>query len=76
MNSKVLVVGMADSIHLARWLELFEGSNTDFILVPSGPNVLVHPRIEALIRGEKPGISCQIEPRFLSWAGRVDCLVD
>ena len=31
----VLVIGMADSIHIARWLKQFVNENIDFFLVPS-----------------------------------------
>ena len=31
----VLVIGMADSIHVARWLKQFVNENIDFFLVPS-----------------------------------------
>ena len=32
---RVLIIGMFDSIHLARWLSQFEDQNIDFILFPS-----------------------------------------
>lgn len=65
----VLLVAMVDSIHVAKWIELYRNSNTSFVLLPSGPNRRVHPRIEAAVRGELPGVSVRIEPPFLAWAG-------
>lgn len=38
---------MADSIHVARWIDQFENRNIEFVLFPSGPNRRIHPRIEA-----------------------------
>jgi hypothetical protein len=32
---KILVIGMFDSIHLARWLFQFENETIDFVLFPS-----------------------------------------
>jgi glycosyltransferase involved in cell wall biosynthesis len=34
-RKKVLVIGMFDSIHLARWLSQFEDQNIEFVLFPS-----------------------------------------
>ena len=32
---RVLIIGMFDSIHLARWLSQFEDQNIEFVLFPS-----------------------------------------
>ena len=32
---KILIIGMFDSIHLARWLSQFENEKIDFVLFPS-----------------------------------------
>jgi glycosyltransferase involved in cell wall biosynthesis len=34
-HSKVLVIGMLDSIHVGRWISQFEGTDTEFVLFPS-----------------------------------------
>jgi hypothetical protein len=47
--SRVLVVGMADSIHLARWLEQFEDEGYEFTIISSSPHRKVHPKINRLI---------------------------
>jgi hypothetical protein len=47
-RSSVLVVGMLDSIHFARWLEQFSEEPIDFHVFPSGPHRAVHPRLKAL----------------------------
>ena len=47
-RKRALVVAMVDSIHVARWLELFRYSGIDFQIVSSSPNRRIHPRITAL----------------------------
>lgn len=39
---RVLIIGMADSIHLARWLSQFEETNIEFRLVSSSPHRRLH----------------------------------
>jgi glycosyltransferase involved in cell wall biosynthesis len=51
---KVLIVGMADSIHLARWIMQYEESNFSIRLVSSSPHRRVHPDIASMIAGTHP----------------------
>lgn len=46
--TKILVVGMLDSVHLGRWLWQFHDQNLDFTLIPSSPHRRVHPLIKEL----------------------------
>lgn len=46
---RVVVVGMFDSIHFARWLSLFRGSRITFYLFPSSPHRRVHPKLRSLL---------------------------
>jgi glycosyltransferase involved in cell wall biosynthesis len=46
INLKILLVGMADSIHLSRWLSQFDNSELIFEVVSSSP----HRRVQAGIR--------------------------
>lgn len=46
---KVLVVGMLDSVHLAKWLGNFQGQNLEIRLVASSPSRRVHPQISKLL---------------------------
>ena len=46
---KILVVGMADSVHLGRWLEQFEGADFEFHLFPSSPHRRLHSKIKSLV---------------------------
>jgi glycosyltransferase involved in cell wall biosynthesis len=62
-RKKVLLVCMVDSIHVARWLEMFFGEEIDFILFPSTPNRRIHPRVKNLIhRRENQVSSVKIVP--------------
>lgn len=46
---KILMVGMADSIHLANWLENMRDIQVAVILVSSSPHRNVHPKIVELL---------------------------
>ena len=46
---KILVVGMADSVHLGRWLEHFEGGEHEFLIFPSSPHRKIHPKVRGLM---------------------------
>jgi glycosyltransferase involved in cell wall biosynthesis len=50
-RARVLIVGMLDSIHLARWLKQFSESEIDFVLFPSTPHRRIHGQIKSLING-------------------------
>jgi glycosyltransferase involved in cell wall biosynthesis len=50
---RVLIVGMLDSIHLARWLEQFSKNDIDFVLFPSTPNRRIHHQIKTMVRSNK-----------------------
>ncbi len=54
---KVALVCMVDSIHTARWIEMFANENIDFYLLPSTPNRRVHPKIREMIHGKSDQIS-------------------
>ena len=44
-RKKVLVVGMLDSIHLARWIKQFVGAEFDILVFPSSYFKFMHPNI-------------------------------
>jgi hypothetical protein len=50
---KVLVIGMLDSIHLARWLSQFEDQSIMFTIYPSRKFKLVHSDIFELVKKHK-----------------------
>lgn len=50
-NKKILLIGMADSVHVARWLKsALWASEVDVLLIPTSPHRRVHPEIRALLR--------------------------
>lgn len=50
-RSQIVIVGMLDSIHVARWLEQFREQELDFFLFPSSPHRDLHPRLKSLMSG-------------------------
>lgn len=47
-KKKILIVGMVDSIHLARWLKQFSSSDIQFLVFPSNHYRSVHPNLKLL----------------------------
>ena len=47
---KVLVIGMLDSVHLARWLSQFEDQKIEFLIYPSKKFKNIHPDLIDLIK--------------------------
>lgn len=64
-NQRILLVGMADSIHLARWILQFEGLGFEFQLISSSPHRAVHPEIRDMIAKTHPA-QINIKMSFLS----------
>jgi glycosyltransferase involved in cell wall biosynthesis len=50
---KILVVGMVDSVHLARWLGQFESEDVQITLFPSTRFKRLHPAIESMVLEKK-----------------------
>lgn len=49
-NKRILLIGMADSIHVARWLKsTLLVSEVDVLLIPTSPHRRVHPEIRSLL---------------------------
>lgn len=47
---RIVLIGMADSVHVARWLKAaLASSEVDVLLVPTSPHRRVHPEIRALL---------------------------
>lgn len=63
---KILVVGMADSIHLAQWLRQFEGSDHEFRLVSSSPHRRLHRVIRELVARSPKQFSIGFVSRVMS----------
>ena len=66
---KVVIVAMADSVHVSRWLQVFKGLNVDFHLVSSSPHRRIHPGIKELLNpkdGTSPYVSMNWTSQYLS----------
>lgn len=46
---RILIVGMADSVHLAKWLRQFQDSKHTFEIVSSSPHRRIHPILQQLV---------------------------
>lgn len=44
-RTQVLIIGMLDSIHVARWLKQFKDSSIDFLIFPSKKFRKIHPEL-------------------------------
>lgn len=58
---------MSNSVHLARWLKQFAGSDHKFRIVPSTPQRTLHPEIENLVASFRNQFSIGFISRWLSW---------
>ena len=47
-RTQVLLIGMLDSIHVARWLSQFKDSSIDFLIFPSKKFRKIHPELVTL----------------------------
>jgi len=64
---KILVIGMADSVHLGRWISQFVDQPIDFTLFPSSPHRHVHPLLKRCIDDETSTMTLQIQPALMKW---------
>jgi hypothetical protein len=70
---KILVIGMFDSIHLARWLTQFKDQNIDFVLFPSKKFKYVNFELSQLFRSESKASFSIAKPYFFfKYIGFVD----
>ena len=49
--TRVLAVGMFDSVHFARWLAQFQDQPIEFLLFPSSPHRRIHKKLSDLLVG-------------------------
>ena len=64
---KLLVVGMADSVHLARWLSQFVNQPIDVILFPSSPHRRIHPLLKGLMHSASNQMTVTLKPAAMRW---------
>jgi glycosyltransferase involved in cell wall biosynthesis len=51
----IIVVGMLDSIHVARWMDSVKHLPYRYVLFPSSPHRQVHPSLKALLNSKSEG---------------------
>lgn len=49
--TRVIAIGMFDSVHFARWLAQFQDQPIEFLLFPSSPHRRVHEKLSDLLLG-------------------------
>ena len=61
LMKKILIIGMADSVHLANWLQNMTSLSVEVTLVSSSPHRRIHPKIvELLNRSGQSGLMLRI----------------
>jgi hypothetical protein len=73
---KILVVGMADSVHLARWLSQFVNQPIDVILFPSSPHRRIHPLLKGLMHSASNQMTVTLKPVAMRWLALPFSLLD
>ena len=61
-RSRILIVGMVDSVHLARWLSQFSSSPIDFVVFPSSPHRHIHTLLEELVASTTNQMTLTLQP--------------
>jgi len=74
---KVLVIGMFDSIHLARWLSQFEDQSIDFFLLPSKKFKYLNYELVKLIKSKNIAKYTFFKPYFcFKYIGYMDYILN
>lgn len=74
---RVLVIGMFDSIHLARWLSQFEDQNIEFVLFPSKKFKYLNFELRKLIKSENLANFTLPKPYFcFKYIGYLDYILN
>ena len=66
-RQNILIIGMADSVHVARWLSQFVDQPIDFTLFPSSPHRTIHPMLKKLITSTSQQMTVAIVPSSMRW---------
>ena len=67
IRRQILIIGMADSVHLARWLAQFSEQSIDFVVFPSSPHRHIHPILKNLMSATNSGMTVRILPTSMQW---------
>ena len=74
---KILIIGMFDSIHLARWLSQFTDEKINFLLFPSKKFRYIHPELNTLIQSNNVCTFSFAKPYFFQkYIGFIDYLLN
>lgn len=52
-KTRILAIGMFDSVHFAGWLSHFRNEEVEFLLFPSSPHRRLHPKLSELALSEQ-----------------------
>ena len=63
----ILMVGMVDSVHLARWISQFSDQDIDFTIFPSSPHRRIHPILRELMSSTTNGMTVSLKPASMRW---------
>jgi glycosyltransferase involved in cell wall biosynthesis len=66
-RKQILVIGMADSVHLTRWLSQFIDEPIDFTLFPSSPHRHIHQKLKNLIASDSQQMTVTLKPPSMRW---------
>lgn len=61
------MVGMVDSVHLARWISQFSDQDIDFTIFPSSPHRRIHPILRELMSSTTNGMTVSLKPASMRW---------
>jgi hypothetical protein len=75
MTKQVLIVGMLDSVHLARWTSQFLDTDTAITLFPSRRFRKVHPMLRQQIENGLVSIANELPKKSLVFLGYIDFLL-
>ena len=56
----IVVVGMLDSIHVARWMESVKHLPYRYVLFPSSPHRRIHPSLKSLLNSESMDFAIEL----------------
>lgn len=62
---RILIIGMLDSVHLARWLDQFRDTNNSFTIFPSKRHRKMHFQLRNLVVSEGSSSFTFLVPNFL-----------
>ena len=76
-RKNVLIIGMADSIHVARWIAQFRNLPINFTIFPSSPHRRIHPLLAQFITSTSGDeMTVAIRPAVMRWAAFVLSAID